>query len=161
MRQDKGYSYGFYSRISWNSISSSWQSKGSVQTEVTGNAIREIISEINGLKSDNPVSENEFNHAKNGLLSGVPAQFETNKQIMTQLINMSVFKLPLNYFQASIEQLQKLEIDDVLTSAEKHVDVENISIVVIGDREIVEPQLHDLELPLAHVDIYGTRISKE
>ena len=161
LRQDKGYSYGFYSRISWNSISSSWQSKGSVQTEVTGNAIREIISEINGLKSDNPVSENEFNHAKNGLLSGVPAQFETNKQIMTQLINMSVFKLPLNYFQASIERLQKLEINDVLTSAEKHVDVENISIVVIGDREIVEPQLHDLELPLAHVDIYGTRISKE
>ncbi|GIS63777.1 MAG: hypothetical protein CM1200mP3_00250 [Chloroflexota bacterium] len=111
---------GFFSRINWNSISSSWQSKGSVQTEVTGNAIREIISEINGLKSDNPVSENEFNHAKKGFCSaGVPAQFETNKQIMTQLINMSVFKLPLNYFRASIERLQKLEINDVLTSAKK------------------------------------------
>jgi len=161
LRQDKGYSYGFYSGISWNTISSPWQARGSVQTEVTGNSIREVVNEIRGLKSNNPVSADEFKHAKSGLLSGIPTQFETNKQIMTQLINMSVFQLPINYFQTSIDQLQKLQIDDVLRSAKNHVKEENVSIVVIGDRKIIEPQINDLELPLINVDMYGTKISEE
>ena len=80
---------------------------------------------------------------------------------MTQLINMSVFQLPINYFQTSIDQLQKLQIDDVLRSAKNHVKEENVSIVVIGDRKIIEPQINDLELPLINVDMYGTKISEE
>ena len=74
---------------------------------------------------------------------------------------MVQFQLPINYFQTSIDQLQKLQIDDVLRSAKNHVKEENVSIVVIGDRKIIEPQINDLVLPLNNVDMYGTKMSEE
>ena len=157
LRQDKGYSYGFYSSIMWHSVQSPWLARGSVQSEFTKESVYEVLKELSDLRSSRPISEKEFNHAKQGLIKGIPSQFETNSQIMGQLVNLSAFELPDNYFQQSIEKLESLEFKDVLRASKEHINDTGFQVVVVGDKEKIHKGLKDLSIPVLTTDIYGNR----
>ena len=152
LRQDKGYSYGFYSSIDWAISPSLWSARGSVQTEVTAESIKEIIAEIEGISSDNIVSREEFRKAKEGLIKGLPGQFESNSQIMNQLINMAAFDLDVDYFKNMTYELENLTLEQVQNSAKTHINSECITIVIAGDREIIEEPLSKLGHPISIVN---------
>lgn len=155
LRQDKGYSYGFYSSIMWHRVQSPWLARGSVQSEFTKESVYEVLKELSDIKNSRPISEEEFDHAKEGLIKGIPSQFETTGQIMGQLINLSAFELPDNYFQQSIEKLQSLEFKDVLKASRRHINDGGFQVVVVGDKEKIHEGLKDLSVPVLTTDIYG------
>ena len=151
LRQDKGYSYGFYSSIDWAISPSLWSARGSVQTGVTAESIKEIIAEIEGISGSNLVSREEFSKAKEGLIKGLPGQFESNSQIMNQLINMAAFDLDLDYFKNMTSELENLTLEQVQNSAKRHINPECITVVIAGDREIIEEPLSKLGHPVSIV----------
>ncbi|MDP7627393.1 MAG: pitrilysin family protein [SAR202 cluster bacterium] len=155
LRQDKGYSYGFYSSLMWLKASSVWLARGSVQTEVTKESVIEVLSELTDIKGNKPITPQEFDQAKEGLLKGIPAQFETNSQIMEQLIRMTAFELPLDHFTTSMHKLQSLKLDDVTSAAKRHLFENHISVIIVGDRLKIEPKLRELDIPIVISDIYG------
>ena len=156
LRQDKGYSYGFYSSIDWSIAPSLWSARGSVQTEVTAEATKEILSEIEGIANSNPISSEEFSKAKEGLLKGLPSQFESNSQIINQLINMTAFNLNIDYFKNLTCELENLTLEQVQISAKKHITSEHITVVIAGDREVIEPSLSQLGYPVSVVTPDGS-----
>ena len=155
LRQDKGYSYGFYSSLMWLKGSSVWLARGSVQTEVTKESVIEILNELTDIKGNRPITAQEFDRAKEGLIKGIPAQYETNSQIMEQLISMTAFELPLDHFTKSIHKLQSLKLEDVTNAAKRHLFENQISVVIVGDRLKIEPKLRELDIPIVISDIYG------
>ena len=155
LRQDKGYSYGFYSNIDWSLVPSLWGARGSVQTEVTSEAVKEIIFEVEGIAKTNPISKEEFTKAKEGLIKSIPSQFESTSQIMNQLINMSIFDLKTDYFKSISEKLNALTLKQVQDSAQKHIDPRGIIIVVAGDRELIESPISELGYPVSIVTSDG------
>jgi len=155
LRQDKGYSYGFYSNIDWSLVPSLWGARGSVQTEVTSEAVKEIIFEVEGIAKTNPISKEEFTKAKEGLIKSIPSQFESTSQIMNQLINMSIFDLKTDYFKSISEKLNALTLEQVQDSAQKHIDPRGIIIVVAGDRELIESPISELGYPVSIVTSDG------
>ncbi len=149
LRQDKGYSYGFYSSIDWSNSPSLWSARGSVQTGVTAESVKEIIGEIEGISNSNLVSSEEFSKAKNGLVKGLPSQFESTSQIMNQLINMAAFNLDVDYFKNMTAELENLTLEQVHNSARKHISPEHLTIVIAGDAEMIEPSLSELGYPVS------------
>ena len=86
LRQDKGYSYGYMSSIDWLTGPSALTAGGSVQTEVTKESVAETIKEFEEIRSARPVTQEEFDDAVNGILRGLPNQFETHGQVLNQLV---------------------------------------------------------------------------
>ena len=133
LRQDKGYSYGYMSSIDWLTGPSALTAGGSVQTEVTKESVAETIKEFEEIRSARPVIQEEFDDAVNGILRGLPNQFETHGQVLNQLVRLVAFDLPDNYFSTYAEEVGKLSLADIHRVAEEHIRSGALKIVVAGD----------------------------
>ena len=155
LRQDKGYSYGFHSAVDWSTGPSALAAWGSVQTAVTKESVIEVLKEFEDIRTGRPVGEEEFADAKNGLLKGFPGQFETQTHLLSQLGHIVMFGLPDDYYSTLQAQYESLVMDDLRRVAIERVDNERLSLLVVGDRSVVEPGLEELGYPIVHVDYEG------
>ena len=155
LRQEKGYSYGYMSSIDWYTGLSSLSAGGSVQTEVTKEAVVETLKEFADVHESRPITEEEFTDAKDGILRGFPAQFETQGQMVQQLTRMLAFDLPNDYFQAYPGYIDGVELTDVHRVSKERILTDQLKFVVVGDASVIEPGLKELGLPLVHIDYEG------
>ncbi len=158
LREDKGYTYGYRSRFDWRLGPSNFAAGGSVQTAVTMEAIAETLKEFRELRSTRPITEDEFEKARLGLIRGFPPTFETPGQILGRLVDLVHYGLPDDHFSSQIERLQAVTLADVHRVSNEHIDPEALSIVVVGDRAVIEPKLQELDLPIVHLDAEGQQI---
>lgn len=159
LRQDKGYSYGYMSSIDWLTGPSALTAGGSVQTEVTKESVAETIKEFEEIRSARPVTQEEFDDAVNGILRGLPNQFETHGQVLNQLVRLVAFNLPDDYFTTYSEEVGKLTLADIHRVAEEHIKAGALKIVVAGDAERVEPGLRELAYSVVPIDYEGTPLN--
>ena len=158
LRQDKGYSYGYMSGIDWLTGRSALTAGGSVQTEVTKESVAETIKEFEEIRSARPVTQEEFDDAVNGILRGLPNQFETHGQVLNQLVRLVAFDLPDDYFGTYAEEVGNLTLADIHRVAEEHIKAGALKIVVAGDAASVEPAIRELGYPVVPIDYEGTMI---
>jgi zinc protease len=152
LRQNKGYSYGYHSSIDWYRSSSLMVAGGAVQTEVTREAVVETMREFRDIAGSRPVDEAEFDSAKASLLRQFPSSFETPGQVLSQLTNVVSFDLPDDYYRTLSDRLQAVSLADVRRAAQEWVDPDRLLLVVVGDREAIEPGLRELDLEVHLVD---------
>jgi zinc protease len=151
LRVEKGYTYGYRSRFDWRLGRSSFVAGGAVHTAVTREALVETFREFRGLR-ERPLSQDEFEGARLALVRGYPPTFETADQIAAQLIDLVHFGLPDDYFTGQVDRLQALGLADVQRVAEEHVQPDQFSIIVVGDRAAIESSLQQLDIPIVHLD---------
>jgi zinc protease len=155
LRQDKGYSYGYMSSIDWITGTSALFAGGSVQTAVTKEAVIETLKEYSEIRSARPVEDDEFDNAVAGLLRGFPARFETHGQIIGQLARIASFNLPDDYLQGYPDLVRGVTIADARRVAQDHFRETPDVLLVVGDRETIEPGLRELVQPIVIVDSDG------
>ncbi|MBM2812119.1 MAG: putative Zn-dependent peptidase [Chloroflexi bacterium] len=155
LREDKGYTYGYRSGFDWRRARSTFIAGGSVQTAVTKEAVIETLKEFRDLHADRPIGDSEFEKARFGLIRGYPPGFETNGQILGRLVDIVHFGLSDDYYSGQIERLQEVTLAEVRRVAAEHVDPSRLSIVIVGDRAIVEPGLKELNVPVVHLGYDG------
>ncbi len=155
LRQDKGYSYGYMSSIDWLTGPSALTAGGSVQTEVTKESVAETIKEFEEIRSARPVTQEEFDDAVNGILRGLPNQFETHGQVLNQLVRLVAFDLPDDYFTTYAAEVGKLTLADIHRVAEAHIKSAALKIVVAGDAAGVETGLRELGHTVVGIDYEG------
>ena len=152
LRQDKGYSYGYRSWIDWHRGSSLLIAGGSVETAVTAPAVRETLQEFEDIHGGRPVTDEEFQAAKAALLRQFPSTFETPWQVLGHLGPMVEFGLPDDYLATYHAQVEAVSLSDVRRVADEHVDHLRLTVLVVGDRSTIEPELRDLGHPLVTMD---------
>ena len=155
LRQDKGYSYGFHSGISWFRERSLLVAGGSVQTAVTKEAVAETLQEFRDIQGGRPARAEEVAAAKAGLLLGYPAGFERPGQILGQLIQLILHQLPEDYFRNTPARVSAVTLEQVRQAGAEWVRPEGLRTLVVGDRAAVEPGLRELGLPLTLLDADG------
>ena len=155
LRQDKGYSYGYYSSIEWHTGRSSILAGGAVETAVTKESVMETLKEFADIKGGRPVTESEFQAAHDGLSRGFPSQFETQGQILSQLIQLEMFELPDTYYSNYLANLDAITLGDLHRVATDRIHDRHLSILVVGDKSIVGPSLSELGLPIINVNHEG------
>jgi zinc protease len=155
LRQDKGYSYGYRSGFDWYHRSSLFLAGGSVQTAVTREAVVETLREFREVAGERPVTEAEFQTAKDGLLRLFPSSFETPSQILDQLAQIAFFGLPDDYYRSWPAAIEAVSLADVRRVARTWVDPDRLVLLVVGDRRVVEPGLRELGMPMRNIDHEG------
>jgi zinc protease len=158
LREDKGYTYGYRSRFDWRRSKSNFSAGGSVQTAVTKEALLETLKEFRELHAERPLGEDEFEKSRMGLIRGYPPTFETPGQVLRRLMDIVHYGLPDDYFTHQVERLEQVTLADAHRVAAEHVDPDCLSIVVVGDRAVIEPGLRELDLPIVHLDYEGRAV---
>ena len=139
LREDKGYTYGAHSSFSYNSFGGYFSVSTSVKTENTGDAIKEILFELENIKTTITAKEVEF--AKSYLIRRYPALFETYSQLASNLSLIPIFELDKNYFDNYTTNISKVTIEEVIKAANENILSDSLAIVVVGDKTKVLKQL--------------------
>ena len=105
--------------------------------------------------SDRPLTEDEFDKARLGLIRGFPPTFETPSHVLRRLIDIVHYDLPDDHFSRQVERLQAVTLADVHRVASQHIDPSMLSIIVVGDRAVVEAPLRELEINVVLLDFEG------
>jgi zinc protease len=158
LREDKGYTYGAFSRFNYFKECAFFYASTSVGIENTGKAINEIINELNLIKEG--ITEKELEFAQSSTIGKYPANFETNRQIAHNLTTKYLYDLPDDYFHTYPDRIRDVSIEQVNKSAVDHIHTERLVILVVGDREKLIPQLKDLTSErIIELDYSGKEIS--
>ncbi|MEP6945409.1 MAG: pitrilysin family protein [Acidobacteriota bacterium] len=160
LREDKGYTYGAYSRFVYRRGAGPFSASGEIQTVSTKEAVQEFLKELNGIRGARPVTQNELEVNKQSFIRRFPSGFETVGGISNQLASLVTFNLPDSYFNDYISKVNAVTIDDVNRVANKYLDPSKMAIVIVGDRKSVEPGLKELGYPITVLDTDGHPISE-
>jgi len=157
LREDKGYTYGAFSRFNYFKHQAHFYVSTSVSTENTGNAIREILSELQKIREG--VTTDELNFAKSSLIRKYPLNFETYSQIAANLTGKAIFSLPDDYFNTYLDNIRKVTQDEINETAVKEILTEETLIAVVGDKNKILEQLKEFSNSvLFEVDEEGNEI---
>ncbi|MCL5027650.1 MAG: insulinase family protein [Bacteroidetes bacterium] len=158
LREKKGYTYGAHSRFNYLKDCANFYITTSVASENTANAVKEIFNELNEIR--NGVTPDELEFAKSSLIRKFPSNFETYKQIASNLIGTVIHSLPEDYFNTYIENVSKITIEEVNSAAEKYILPNESIIVIVGSKEILNEQLSEIEnVAVTEVDFRGDKVS--
>jgi predicted Zn-dependent peptidase len=105
------------------------------------------------------VPQAELQRAKRYLQLQLPSLFETTGDIAFQLTPLAVHGLPLDFYNNYVQQIERVTQADVQRVAQKYINPERLSIVVVGDRKQVEAGIGKLGLGEVLIrDMYGKPI---
>jgi predicted Zn-dependent peptidase len=157
LREQHGYTYGASSAFDMRKGDGPFFAAAGVQTDKTSESLKEFFNELNGIQQ--PVPADELSRAKNYVSLRFPSQFEATTDISRRLEDALVYRLPDDYFSRYVQNIQAVTAADVQRVARKYVQPGRLSVVVVGDRKVIEPGIRALNLGpikmLSVDDIFG------
>jgi len=145
LREEKGYTYGVYSRFAYRRLAGPFSIAGSFRTDVTGPAVAGIFTQVNGMLS-RPLAGAELANARNAQVLSLPGQFEANKSIVSSMANTYIYDLGTDYYAKLPARYAGVTAAQVQSVARKYLRPANMIVIAVGDRSKIEPQLSTLPL---------------
>jgi len=152
LREEKGYTYGAYSKFDLRRLAGAFEATAEVRTSVTGDSLKEFFYELNRIR-DEKVSEEELQDAKNFLAGVFPIRAETQEGLTGLIVQQKIYDLPDDYLETYRDKINEITVEDVAEAANKYVQPEQMAIVIVGDAEDILPQAKDYA---ANVEIFDT-----
>jgi zinc protease len=161
LREAKGYTYGARSSFSFRLGAGPFEAGAPVKTEDTRPALVELIKELTDITGPRPVTGAELAFAKDRVIKGFPARFESigggggrgpgggGGGLAGTLAELVLYDLPADYFTTYREKVEAVTQADVERVARKYLEPGRMAILIVGDRAKVEPTIKDL--PFAKV----------
>ncbi|MFK7885884.1 MAG: M16 family metallopeptidase [Gammaproteobacteria bacterium] len=144
IREDKGYTYSPRSRVSVNKSSGYWVQTADVTTNVTGPAIDEIINEIERLRAEPPAAE-ELDRIKNYRTGTFILGNATRGGLIGQLQFLDTHGLDKAHLESAVQRINAVSPADVQAMAERYLNLDDMTLVVVGDPAIVPEQLDAID----------------
>ena len=145
LREAHGYTYGASSFYDWRRGPGPFVVSTAVQSEVTMPALREILSEIERIRSAK-IAEDELSLARDYLDGVFPIRYETTAAIASALATLVIYGLPPDYYDTYRTNIRGVTVDDVLEAARSHLHPGELQTVVVGDAKIIRESLAELDL---------------
>ena len=144
LREVHAYTYGAFSGYAWRRGAGPFIVSTAVKSDVTADAAREILLEIDRMRADT-ISEDELSLATSYLGGVFPIRYETTAAIARALSALVAYKLPPDYFDSYRENIRAVTIVDVLQAADRHLHPDDLQLLVVGDPDVVRAPLEALE----------------
>ena len=157
LREKNGYTYGAGSGFGFRRGAGPFIVATSVRTDVTAPAIREILKEIELMRTA-PVTTQELETARDAFARSLPGLFETSSQTAASIGQLFVYELPLDYFNNLPGAIQAVGAEDVQRVAREHLEPRRMVIVAVGDRARIETELRKLGYGRVEVRDYEGRL---
>ncbi|WP_234035242.1 M16 family metallopeptidase [Aurantiacibacter sediminis] len=153
LRETRGWTYGIGSSIPSAEGPRRLQIGTQVQADRTADSIEVIIAQMSAFPSVRPVDDVEYQRVTDGNIRNLPNRFETNGQVLGALLSNQLLGRDLRY-QASLPELwRSVTRQDIDAAAGEFLQPNDLIIVVVGDREVIDPQLERLGMEIEYLSV--------
>jgi predicted Zn-dependent peptidase len=156
IREEKGYTYGISSGFSASRYMNHFATQTSVRTEVTGDALTEILKEFADIR-DRKVPADELEGAKRALVASFALNTESPGSAMSNATQIKEYGFPADYWDTYPEKIAAVTAEDVQRVARKYIPLDNIQIIVVGDASKIKTALAKFG-PLEEWDADGKKL---
>jgi predicted Zn-dependent peptidase len=160
LREEKGYTYGAYTRFDMKRTSGEFEATTEVRNEVVGAALSELDFELSRIRTEQ-VKPEELADAKAYLKGVFPIRAETQEGLTGLIANKIIYGLPDEWLYNYRQLVDRVSLEDVTAAAQKYIKPENAAIVVVGDGEVIFQQVSGFAANLIAFDQNGQEISLE
>ncbi len=152
LREEKGWTYGVRSAIDRAVGPRTFTVATPVQSDRTGDAIRALLADMKAFPAQRPVEPGELARVTDGNIRGLPNRYETNAQVLQQVVINDRLGRPDNYVQTLPARYRAIDGAALNAAAREFLQPEGLTIVVVGDRKLIEPQLGGIGLPVSFLE---------
>jgi predicted Zn-dependent peptidase len=140
IREQKGYTYSPQGQLSNRYRDAFWVEVADVTTSATGPALKEILGEVDRLQAEAP-PDKELLGFQNYRAGVFLIQNSSRPGIIGQLEFVDLHGLPADYLNGYVKRIYATTPQDVQQMAQKYIQDDKATIVVVGDRKVIEEQL--------------------
>jgi predicted Zn-dependent peptidase len=140
IRENKGYTYSRQGVVQTRLGSGTWIEIADVTTNVTGPSIKEILGEIDRLRTEPPTAA-ELTGIQNYLAGTFVLRNSSRSGIAAQLAFVDLYGLSEYYLRTYVQTVYALTPADIQRLANTYVDPSRLAIVVVGDPATVPEQI--------------------
>ncbi len=140
IREQKGYTYSPTAQLSNRYRDAYWAEVADVTTNVTGPAVKEILGEVDRLQAE-PPSDKELKGFQNYRAGVFILQNSSRPGIIGQLEFVDLHGLAADYLNGYVKRLYAVTPTQVQEMAKKYIQDDRATIVVVGDKKVIEEQL--------------------
>jgi predicted Zn-dependent peptidase len=165
LREDKGYTYGSYSRMGNNKYTASrFRASASVRNAVVDSAVVELLYEIDRMKKE-VVSDEELNRAKAKYVGSFVRAVEQPSTVAAYALEIETEGLPNDFYTTYLESIKNVTKEDIKRVAQKYFLVDQSRVVVTGKASEVLDNLEKVQfngstIPVSYYDKYGNVIDR-
>lgn len=140
IREDKGYTYSPFSFLAQGKEGTYWAEQADVTTNVTGASLTEIQKEIARLRTEPPGAE-ELLGIQNNIAGTFVLQNSSRPGILNQLQYVNLHGLGEEWLRRYTSRIRAVTPADVQRIAQTYVIPDKMTLVVVGDRSLIDTQL--------------------
>jgi zinc protease len=140
LREERGFTYGAGAGFELRRAAGPFAARAAVNTDATVPALEDALVELRRMR-DEPVTEAEARGARDFLVGVFPLRFETAGAVAGALTGLVVHGLPDDELTVYRPKIEAVTIDDIAGAAQRHLDVERMAIVLVGDVDAFLPSL--------------------
>ena len=161
LRERRALTYGVIHAPLWRGPSdpSSIMGSSNVDAAKTDSAILVWMGELKDLAGPRPPADNELTFARSITVGSLATRLETIDAMANRLSLAARDRLPADFYMGYVKHITDVTTADVVAATARHVDPSNTTIVVVGDRKVIEPGLRAANIaPIVIVDENGNRL---
>lgn len=143
LREEKGFTYGVRSRFSLRRGAGPFGISMAVATEVTADAVRAALAELEGLLQDGP-TETEVDRSRDYIAGVFPLHLETTGQVAARISELQIYDLPDDFFGSYRDRIREVTAETALAAGRDILRPNELLVVVAGDAEGIRGPLEDL-----------------
>ncbi|MDX5418164.1 MAG: insulinase family protein, partial [Hymenobacteraceae bacterium] len=157
LREDKGYTYGARSYFGGSQFAGPFTASAGVRADATAESVTEFMKELTNFHKGG-ISEDELKFMKSSIGQSDARKYETPGQKAGFLGRIIEYNLDKNYVKTQTDILNNITKKDIDALANKNLPVNNMHIVVVGDKKTVLPKLQALNYEVVELDTDGNPI---
>ncbi len=158
LREDKGYSYGAWSQFSGNKEYGTYTAQAGVRSDATGDSIVQFENEIRGYV-EGGITEEEMLFTRNAIGQRDARNYETPTQKLRFLSQITLYDLDDDFVDVQNDILEGIGNGEINRLAQEHLNMDEMIIVVVGDKARILPELEALGYEIVELDADGNLIT--
>ena len=149
VREQKGFAYDVGSHLSQHREASSFSMSAQVRPEVVGEAVQEMLKEVDALRRDG-ITENELDSTKNYLNGTFSIHLSTQGGIASEIVAIEMLELPKDSMETYRERVQSITLQTIRDVVQRHLVPDRMAIVAVGEAEHIQKSLE----PFGEVEVH-------
>jgi len=152
LREDKGYTYGARSYFSGDKLSGSYTASAEVRADATDKSIIEFVNEIKTY-AEQGISDEELDFMRSAINQKDALKYETPRAKLGFLAQILEHNLTPGFVDERSKIVETITKDEINSLATKHLNINEMLMVVVGDAKTLRPQLEALGYEVIDYDI--------
>jgi zinc protease len=145
LREELGYTYGARAAFDPRRAPGPFTANAAVQTEVTVDAIRELLGQLERIREAAP-TEHELAEVRDFLIGVFPLRFETTSGIAGAIEPLAVYGLPADWWHTYRDHLEAVGTAEVHAVARELIRPDEALILLAGDASKLRGELEAADL---------------